>query len=145
MADNIGFFLLPPIGEGESSITTGGVSVAFAIGINSPNKDLAAEYIDWMMSLEAAEAWQEIGSLPVAVDVAAAADDATVFGDLVRAWSSVNARNAIGHYSDKPSPNAFDVSAVGFQEVLADQITPAEMIEDLDEDYVAFLEEKGVR
>lgn len=144
-ADNIGFFLLPPLGEGESSISTGGVSLAWAIGINSPNKDLAAEYIDWMMSREAAAAWQEIGTLPVAVDVAAAADDTSVFGDLVRAWGSVNERDAIGHYSDKPSPNTFDVSAVAFQEVLAGQITPADVIVDLDEDYVAFLEEKGVR
>jgi len=144
-ADNIGFFLLPPIDEGESSISTGGTATAFAIGINSPNRDLAAEYIDWMMSVDAAAAWQEIGTLPVAVDVGAAAQDTGVFGDLVRAWGSVNARNAIGHYSDKPSPNTFDVSAAGFQEVLADKATPSDVIVDLDVDYIAFLEEKGVR
>jgi len=144
-ADNIGFFLLPPLSEGESSISTGGTATAFAIGVNSPNKDLAAEYIDWMMSVEAAKAWQEIGTLPVSVDVAAAAGDAGVFGDLVRAWGSVNERNAIGPYSDKPSPNAFDVAAVGFQEVLAGQTTPSDMIEALDDDYIAFLVDKGVR
>lgn len=144
-ADNIGFFLLPPLEQGASSISTGGTEVAFAISINSPNKDLAAEYIDWMMSAEAAAAWQEIGTLPVAVDVAAAADLEGLFGDLVRAWGSVNARNAIGHYSDKPSPNTYDVSAAAFQEVLAGRATPAEVIVDLDADYVAFLEEKGAR
>ncbi len=144
-ADNIGFFLLPPLEKGESSISTGGTATAFAISASSPNPDVAAQYIDWMMSSTAAEAWQAIGTLPVAIDEAAAAADTGVFGDLVRAWGSANNRNAVGHYSDKPSPGTFDVEAAAFQEVLAGRITPADAIADLDEDYIAFLEEKGVR
>jgi len=143
--DQIGFFLLPPEVEGVSTLSTGGTNVAYAIGVNSKNPELAAEYIAWMMSGDAARAWQAAGVVPVAADIEAAANDTSMFGDLVRAWGSLVERNAIGAYSDKPSPGTYDVEAAAFQKLLAGRITPAEVIQALDEDYIAFLKEKGVR
>ena len=141
--DQMGFFLLPPEVEGVSILSTGGTNVAYAIGVNSKHPDLAAEYIAWMMSGDAARAWQDAGVVPVAADIEAAAGNTSMFGDLVRAWGSLIERNAIGAYSDKPSPGTYDVEAAAFQKVLAGKITPAEAIQALDDDYIAFLKEKG--
>ena len=55
--DKIGFFLVPPAAEGGNKMSTGGTSLAYGIRASSPNANLAAEYIDYLMSDKAAKAW----------------------------------------------------------------------------------------
>ncbi len=144
-ADKIGFFLVPPETEGAYKVSVGGTSTAYAIRADSPNADLAAEYIDWMMSDRAAALWAESGVVPVQPVAPDLVEPGTLFADLVAAWNHMNQTDSVGHYIDWTTPTAFDVETAAVEELLAFQITPEEFVQKVEEDYVAFLEEKGVR
>ncbi|NDJ60074.1 MAG: extracellular solute-binding protein [Chloroflexi bacterium] len=129
----VGFFLMPsPLGE-EVAPTIGGVGLAYGIGANSENPDLAAAYIDLVTSPEAAALLFEQGFLPaVAVDESLLTEG-TLTADLVNAWNTISAADKVGHYFD------WTVSDVGafIQELLAGVVTPEEFVATVDEAYQA--------
>jgi len=141
--DKIGFFLVPPASEGAYKMSIGGTSTAYGIRATSPNIDLAAEYIDWMMSDRAAQAWIESGTVPVAPVDTAKLQQGTLFADLVIAWNRMNSTDAVGHYLDWASPTFYDTITAALQELMAKQITPEQFVEKLEADHRAFLQEKG--
>jgi raffinose/stachyose/melibiose transport system substrate-binding protein len=141
--ENIGFFLVPPAEEGGFKLSTGGTSLAYAIRAGSPNADLAAEYLDWMMSDAAAQGWIEVGIVPVAAADAGSAQEGTLFADLVTAWQSMNSRDEVGHYLDWASPTFYDTLTAALQELMAKQITPEELAQRLQADREAFLAQLG--
>jgi raffinose/stachyose/melibiose transport system substrate-binding protein len=140
---NIGFFLVPPAEEGGFKMSTGGTSLAYAIRASSPNKELAAEFIDSVMSDQAASAWVASGTVPVAAVDPAGLEQGTLFADLVTAWQSMNSRDEVGHYLDWASPTFYDTLTAALQELLGKQITPEEFVQKLDADHKAFLEQMG--
>ncbi len=141
--DQIGFFLVPPAEEGGYKLSTGGTSLAYAIRADSPNVDLAAEYIDWLMSDRAAQLWVESGTVPVAPVDPGILEEGTLFADLVTAWNQMNQSDAVGHYLDWATPTFYDTLTAALQELMAKQITPEEYLQKLEADHQAFLEEKG--
>lgn len=140
--DKIGFFLVPPAAEGGYKLSTGGTSTAYAIRASSPNADLAAEYIDLMMSDKAAEAWVKSGTVPVAAVDPALAGSGTIFADMVAAWNQMNQTDAVGHYLDWATPTFYDTLTASLQELMAKKITPEEFVQKLEADHAAFLTEK---
>lgn len=141
--ENIGFFLVPPAEEGGFKLSTGGTSLAYAIRAGSPNVDLAAEYLDWMMSDAAAQGWVGVGIVPVAATDASSAQEGTLFADLLAGWQSMNSRDEVGHYLDWASPTFYDTLTAALQELMAKQITPEEFAARLQADRAAFLEQLG--
>ena len=141
--ENIGFFLVPPAEEGGFKLSTGGTSLAYAIRASSPNVDLAAEYLDWMMSDAAAQGWVGVGIVPVAATDASSAQEGTLFADLLAGWQSMNSRDEVGHYLDWASPTFYDTLTAALQELMAKQITPEEFAARLQADRAAFLEQLG--
>jgi raffinose/stachyose/melibiose transport system substrate-binding protein len=142
-SDKIGFFRVPPAEEGGYKLSIGGTSLAYAIRADTPNKEVAAEYIDWMMSDRAAEAWVKAGTVPVAPVDPGLLEEGTLFADLVVAWNAMNQNDEVGHYLDWASPTFYDTLTAGLQELMAKQITPEEYLAKLEADHAAFLEEKG--
>ncbi len=141
-ADKLGFFLVPPQTEGGQKFVVAGTSTAYTIRKGSPNTDLAAEYIDWMMSDRAMALWQEVGLVPVApVDTASLEVD-TLYSDMVLAWNQINETNSMGHYLDWATPTFYDTITASLQELGGDQITPEEFVQKLQADYAAFQAEK---
>jgi raffinose/stachyose/melibiose transport system substrate-binding protein len=141
--ENIGLFLVPPAEAGGFKLSTGGTSLAYAIRASSPNVDLAAEYLDWMMSDAAAQGWIDVGIVPVAPIDPASLEQGTLFADLVNAWQSMNSRDEVGHYLDWASPTFYDTLTAALQELMAKQITPEEFAARLQADRAAFLEQLG--
>jgi raffinose/stachyose/melibiose transport system substrate-binding protein len=141
--DQIGFFLVPPAEEGGYKMSTGGTSLAYAIRADSPNVDLAAEYIDWLMSDHAAQLWVESATVPVAPVDPGILGEGTLFADLVTTWNQMNQNDAVGHYLDWATPTFYDTLTAALQELMAKQITPEEYVQKLEADHQAFLEEKG--
>lgn len=139
--ENIGFFLVPPAEEGGFKMSTGGTSLAYAIRAGTPNADLAAEYLDWMMSDEVAQQWIGVGIVPVTAVDAAGLEEGTLFADLVAAWQSMNSRDEVGHYLDWASPTFYDTLTAALQELMAKQISPEEFAQRLQADRAAFLEQ----
>jgi raffinose/stachyose/melibiose transport system substrate-binding protein len=136
--ENIGFFLFPPAEEGQNKLAIGGTSTSYAIREDSPNADLAAEYIDLMMSDRAAELWVESATVPVVPVDPGALEEGTLFTDLVKAWAQMNANDAVGHYTDWATPTFYDTYSAAGQELMGLQITPEEFVEKLQADYAAY-------
>ncbi len=141
--ENIGFFLVPPAAEGGFKMSTGGTSLAYAIRATSANVDLAAEYLDWMMSDEAAKGWIDVAIVPVAPVDTSNVEQGTLFADMVAAWQSMNSRDEVGHYLDWASPTFYDTLTAAIQELMAKQITAEEFAQKLQTDHQAFLTQLG--
>jgi raffinose/stachyose/melibiose transport system substrate-binding protein len=134
-----GFFLLPGNPD-QTRLAIGGVGVPFSIRKTTAQPDLAAEYLDWMISPRAAELWAGVGMLPAMP----MADDAVVevdplFTDTMIAWNTVNEENAVGHYIDWATPTFYDTIVAELQKLFGMVTTPAEFTAAVQVDYATFL------
>jgi raffinose/stachyose/melibiose transport system substrate-binding protein len=116
------------------------VGVPFSIRKTTAQPDLAAEYLDWMISPRAAELWAGVGMLPAMP----MADDAVVevdplFTDTMIAWNTVNEENAVGHYIDWATPTFYDTIVAELQKLFGMVTTPAEFTAAVQVDYATFL------
>jgi len=138
-----GFFLLPPY-SGKSGLAIGGVGVPFAIRKTSEKQDLAAAYLDWMISPRAAELWAEAGMLPaMALPEDTKLDTDNLFGDTLTAWNTINQSNAVGHYIDWATPTFYDTLVAELQKLLGGISTPANFTKAVEADYGAYLQSKS--
>ena len=135
-----GFFLLPPF-EGKSSMAIGGVGIPFAIRKTTDKADLAAEYLNWMISPRAAELWAKAGMLPaMSLPESAGIETDNLFGDTLKAWETINKNNAVGHYIDWATPTFYDTLVSELQKLLGGMSTPAEFTAAVQQDYAAYLD-----
>lgn len=134
---DLGFFLLPPLAKGDEKMTLAGASAAYVIRQNSPNTELAAEYIDWMMSDRAMQLWQQAGLTPV-VPVDSSPDEPGLEADINAAWGQLVEQERIGPYLDWATPTFYNTLAISLQELGDDQMTPLEFAQELQADYAAF-------
>lgn len=130
-----GFFLLPGF-EGKKALAIGGLGVPYAIRATSKQKDIAAEYLDWMVSERAAELWANAGMVPaMPLPKKYQLESDTLFADTVAAWQHINANNLVGHYIDWATPTMYDRLVSGLQQLLAGRTTPEEFLKDIDKEY----------
>ena len=141
-AEQFGFFLFPPETAGATKPSVAGTSMAYSIRRDSANADLAAEYIDLMSSDRAAELWLQAQVVPIRAE-AAQTQPGTLFADLAASWTRLNETNMVGHYIDWATPTFFDTLTAALQELLAEAMTPQEFVQRCQEDYAAYLAEKG--
>ena len=135
-----GFFLLPPF-EGKSGMAIGGVGIPFAIRKTTDKADLAAEYLNWMVSPRAAELWAKAGMLPaMSLPESAGIETDNLFGDTLKAWETINKNNAVGHYIDWATPTFYDTLVAELQKLLGGMSTPAEFTAAVQKDYAAYLD-----
>ena len=135
-----GFFLLPPF-EGKSGMAIGGVGIPFAIRKTTDKADLAAEYLNWMVSPRAAELWAKAGMLPaMSLPEDAGIETDNLFGDTLKAWQTINTNNAVGHYIDWATPTFYDTLVAELQKLLGGMSTPAEFTAAVQKDYAAYLD-----
>lgn len=135
-----GFFLLPPF-EGKSGMAIGGVGIPFAIRKTTDKADLAAEYLNWMVSPRAAELWAKAGMLPaMSLPQSAGIETDNLFGDTLKAWETINKNNAVGHYIDWATPTFYDTLVAELQKLLGGMSTPAEFTAAVQKDYAAYLD-----
>lgn len=132
-----GFFLMPGKTEGAKRMSTGGTSTAFAIRKSSPNADVAAKYIDWLVSDRAAQLWAESGTVPIGKVTVEKADP--LFTDLLNAWAFMTQNDLVGHYLDWATPTFYDTLNAAFAEMMAKQTTPEQAVEKIQADYAAYL------
>lgn len=134
-----GFFLLPGNPD-QTRLAIGGVGVPYSIRKTTANPDLAAKYLDWMISPRAAELWAGVGMLP-AMPMAedASVEASPLFTDTMIAWNTVNQENAVGHYIDWATPTFYDTIVAELQKIFGNVSTPAEFSAAVQEDYASFL------
>lgn len=135
----MGFFLMPGLTENAKRLSTGGTGLAMAIRQGSANADIAAEYINFLVSETAASAMAAIG-YPTLRPVAPAADAEALIFDQVNAWEYMVENNLVGHYLDWASPTMYDAINGALAELVAGRITPEEFTTKVQEEYARSLE-----
>jgi raffinose/stachyose/melibiose transport system substrate-binding protein len=136
-----GFFLMPQETADEAQFAIGGVGIPYSIRATTEHTNLAAEYLDWMISPRAAQLWAEasiVPAMPLPED--AQLEEGTLFADTVAAWDRINQDNGVGHYIDWASPTIYDTLAAELQRLYAKETDPAAFTEAVQADYGAFLE-----
>ncbi len=134
-----GFFLLPA-NAGQTRMAIGGVGIPFAIRQTSAHADLAAEYLDWMISPRAAQLWAQAGMLPaMPMPEGAMAEAGALFADTVAAWNTINLENLVGHYIDWATPTFYDTLVSELGKVFGKVSDPAAFTAAVQRDYAAFL------
>jgi len=133
--EKFGFFLLPPLKEGAVPLAIGGVGLPFNIRATSKHPELAAEYLDWMVSPRAGELWLQNGILPAVPVDKSKIPAGTLLGDIVAAYGTINEVNGVGHYIDWAGPTMYDVLSASIQELMALKITPEEFVNKVQAEY----------
>ncbi|MEN6434573.1 MAG: extracellular solute-binding protein [Anaerolineaceae bacterium] len=135
-----GFFLLPAKYPDKVRMAIGGVGIPFAIRKTSAHADMAAAYLDWMVSPRAAELWAQAGIMPaMPLPADSKVDQGTLFADTMTAWNTINKENAVGHYIDWATPTFYDTLVAELQKVFGKTQTPEEFTAAVEKDYAAFL------
>lgn len=138
-----GFFLLPGF-SGQPTMAIGGVGIPYSIRKTTQHPDLAAEYLNWMISPRAAELWAQAGMLPaMSLPEGSQVDTNNLFGETLFAWEAVNKNNAVGHYIDWATPTFYDTLVAELQKLLGGISTPANFTAAVEADYARFLQEQG--
>jgi ABC-type glycerol-3-phosphate transport system substrate-binding protein len=112
MEDNVGFFLLPGVEPGAPAVANG-ASVAWSISSKSDHKDVAAAFLDYMRSSEAAGIQAAGGFMPVDVDAAPPAEG--LEADIAEGFKAVVANDGILPFPDFAAPSMLDVLISGTQ------------------------------
>jgi raffinose/stachyose/melibiose transport system substrate-binding protein len=135
-----GFFLVPQESAGEPQLAIGGVGIPYAIRKTTENPDLAAEYVNWMVSPRAAELWAEASFVPaMPLPEGTEVEEGSLFADTVAAWNRINEDDGVGHYIDWATPTFYDTIVAELQKLFGMQTTPEELAANVQQDYAAFL------
>jgi ABC-type glycerol-3-phosphate transport system substrate-binding protein len=112
MKDNLGFFLLPGV-DPDAPAVANGASVAWSISSKSEHKDVAAAFLDYMRSAEAAAIQASGGFMPVNVGAAPPAEG--VDGEIAKGFKAVVADDGILPFPDFAAPSMLDSLTSGVQ------------------------------
>ena len=139
MAENVGFFLMPPQEAGGIVLHVGGVGIPYGILATAEDPDLAAEFIDTLVSERALELMIEQSALPAMPIPPEMIEPDTLAGDLYTAWNAANEADAIGHFMDWATPTFADTLKAELQRLLGGETTPEAFAQALQADYADFL------
>ncbi|NDL56194.1 extracellular solute-binding protein [Phytoactinopolyspora sp. XMNu-373] len=130
MGDDAGFFVLPGADAGSVPVASGS-SVAYSISSATEHPDVAAAFLDYMNSPEAAEIQIETGFMPVNTEADVATDG--LLGDIAESFAPVAENDNIVPFPDFAAPGMIDRLTAGLQGIISGRTTT--------EDYLSSLQE----
>lgn len=142
---DIHFMPMPPPAGVTKPLSVGGVDLSWSITSNAKDKaaqDLGAQYIDYMVSPEAATIWAEAGFFPSTPLSDPSVVKSTVLSEGLAMWKTLGENNALGHYPDWASPTLLKTYDDNTPLLLAGSITPQAFVDAVDADYQAYLASK---
>lgn len=136
--DTFGFFTLPPVGD-HKAYAVGGIGIPYSIGKNCKYPDLAAEYLDYLISQEGEDVMWGAGltTFPPSAAVTLTPLDK----DLGAAFALHNTDDTMGHYLDNAISTGADM-ATGLQDVVAGNKSVDDYIKGIQQEYVTYLASK---
>jgi raffinose/stachyose/melibiose transport system substrate-binding protein len=144
LKDKAGYFLPPPIEEGEPSRATGSFSAPWHIATKSEHPEAAALWIEWNTNQEASQAYAQIGDLP-GLDLGTPPyEKGSVSRQVYDAWTEINKTENLIPYLDWSTPTTGSVYYAALQELMAGKIDPAEALGRVQEDREEFFDKTGV-
>ena len=139
---DIHFMAIPAPAGVSKPLTVGGVDLSWSITTNAKDKaaqDLAAQYMDYMISPEAANAWAAAGFFPSTTPTDQSAVKSPLLKEGLAMWKVLGDNNALGHYADWSSPTMLKTYDDNMPHLLAGDMTPEAFDDALDADYQAYL------
>ena len=131
--DAFGFVPFPVVNPGDPA-TGQGFTAGFAISSKSANADVAAAFLDYLASAEAAEISVGLGMLPVNIATAPAPAPGLAT-DLRNAYAAAAQDNGIVTFYDHATPTMHTTLTQGLQGVIAGQLAPQAFVNSLQEDW----------
>lgn len=132
MKDNVGFFLMPSESTTPLNVASG-ASVAYAISAKSKNPNVAAAFLDFLSSPEAAKIEFDGGFMPV--DTKAELGATGLRGDIAKAFTPVAQNNGIVPFPDYASPGMIDKLTPGVQGLISKKMTADDFLRSLQESW----------
>jgi raffinose/stachyose/melibiose transport system substrate-binding protein len=136
MGTNVGFFTMPGPTAGTASPTTGSPSLPFHISSKSKHPDIAAAYMDFITSPEAADVVAKNGDLPAApLAMPSTVDPASSLAAIIAGLEAKSSAGLLTPYLDWATPTMGDTLFGGLQKLMAGQQTPAQFTADVQKDW----------
>lgn len=135
MGDEAGFFVLPGTDPDAAPVASGS-SVAYSISPQTEYPDVAAAFLDYLSSPEAAQIQVETGFMPVDTE----ADIATegLLGDIAEAFAPVAENNNIVPFPGHAAPGMTNQFTSGVQGIIAGQTTTDEYLASLQQAWTEY-------
>ena len=113
-----GFFALPPMQAGGVPVSTGAAGFPLSITAKSENPDVAAAYIDWMTSDEAAQMLVQTGQIPLSTTFTPAGiAQGTLLEQMLATAKKLNQQNGLVPYEDWATPDFYNTLTGGVQDI----------------------------
>ncbi|CAH0222556.1 MULTISPECIES: extracellular solute-binding protein [unclassified Microbacterium] len=138
--DDFGYIQLPQVG-GDSTVGVGAAPGAMVISAKCEHPDVAAAFLDYLMSEEASQAAVDLGLVPMLNDVETP-DSLSQSGEAA-ATSTLDSDDGYVPYFDWASPTMLDILSQNTQLLMAGKTTPEDFTKAVDDDRNAFLAESG--
>jgi raffinose/stachyose/melibiose transport system substrate-binding protein len=138
LKNNVGFFLLPPEKAGDPVKATGSVSLPIHISAKSKNPALAAKFLNYLTSTEAANVILAKGDLPARPLANPKVDPKSSIASIVAAWRKTSQSPNLVPYMDWPTPTMFDTLMGGVQSLMASQKTPQQFTKAVQADWAKY-------
>jgi len=119
-----------------NTLNAGSGGNIWVVPANSPNKDLAYDYIDITMSPEIQSILGNAGGIPVNADLEQITDPK--ISALIENFNAIIAADGFAFYPDWPAPGYYDILVSGVQELIAGTMTPTEVLDFLAEPYFEY-------
>jgi raffinose/stachyose/melibiose transport system substrate-binding protein len=120
MGDNAGFFLLPGTSADAPAIASG-ASVAYSISSKSKHPNVAAAFLDYLSSSEAAAIQVDTGFMPVSTSASVDVDG--LKGSIAADFADVVAGQGILPFPDFAAPAMLDALVSGTQGLISKRVT----------------------
>jgi raffinose/stachyose/melibiose transport system substrate-binding protein len=134
MGTNVGFMLMPPLKAGQYG-GEGATSEPFVISSKSPNKAIAAQFIDFITNKAAELQLLKAGDLPGMGGLAKHLPANTAQAGLIHSWGQLAKSNGLVPYIDGATPTLSDTLYSGLQELLGGQISPQQFVSSIQDNY----------
>lgn len=131
LGDDLGFFLLPGVDADQPPVATGS-GFPYSISSKSENKDVAAAFLNYIISEDAAQGVYDGGFIPIQPTET---DPDQVKGEFVGAYEAVVDGSGITPFANWATSSMIDPLTAGIQGVISGNMTPEAFIESLQADW----------
>jgi raffinose/stachyose/melibiose transport system substrate-binding protein len=136
MGANVGWFPLPGASAGAATPTTGSLSIPYHISSKSKHADIAAAWIDFITSPQAADTVASKGDLPAApLADPSAVDPSSSLAAIIKGFEDKSAGGLLTPYLDWATDTMGDTLFGGLQKLTGGKVTPAQFTTEVQADW----------
>jgi raffinose/stachyose/melibiose transport system substrate-binding protein len=135
LKDGVGFFPLPSIDGSPGAPTTGALSLPYHISSKSPNKAVAAAFINFITDPHAAAIVIDNGDLPAAAPQGASVDPNSSLAAISKAWGEKSKAGTLTPYLDWATSTMGDTLFGGLQQLTEAKVTPEQFTAAVQKDW----------